>query len=126
MQAVVSGWGTLSTGGSTPTVLHEVTINTMSNSQVRNTIMHTNLEHLPILLQCTGSSTDYSGSDITARMLCASAQGKDACQGDSGGDYGGGWQKVLVMTFVFRTSCDHGGRWILHCDRCGVVGVRVC
>ena len=37
-------------------------------------------------LQCTGSSTDYSGSDITARMLCASASGKDACQGDSGGD----------------------------------------
>ena len=87
MQAVVSGWGTLSTGGSTPTVLHEVTINTMSNSQVRNTIMHTNLEHHPTLLQCTGSSTDYSGSDITARMLCASASGKDACQGDSGGDW---------------------------------------
>ena len=33
-QAVVSGWGTLSSGGSTPTVLHEVTINTMSNAQV--------------------------------------------------------------------------------------------
>ena len=33
-QAVVSGWGTLSSGGSTPTVLHEVTLNTMSNAQV--------------------------------------------------------------------------------------------
>ena len=38
------------------------------------------------LLQCTDSSTDYYSSDITGRMLCASAQGKDACQGDSGGD----------------------------------------
>merc|ERR1719341_3181170 len=66
-QAVVSGWGTLSTGGSTPTVLHEVTINTMSNAQ------------------CTGSSTSYSSNDITSRMICASASGKDACQGDSGG-----------------------------------------
>merc|ERR1719341_2685408 len=66
-QAVVSGWGTLSTGGSTPTVLHEVTINTMSNAQ------------------CTGSTTAYSSNDITSRMICASASGKDACQGDSGG-----------------------------------------
>jgi len=65
--AVVSGWGTLSSGGSTPTVLHEVTVNTMSNAQ------------------CTGSTTDYSSRDITARMMCASAPGKDACQGDSGG-----------------------------------------
>merc|ERR1712002_1204490 len=66
-ESVVSGWGTLSTGGSTPNVLHEVTVNTMSNSQ------------------CRGSSTDYSSSDITDRMLRAGAGGKDACQGDSGG-----------------------------------------
>ena len=33
-QAVVSGWGTLSTGGSTPSVLHEATLNTMSNLRV--------------------------------------------------------------------------------------------
>jgi len=65
--AVVSGWGTLSTGGSTPDVLHEVTVNTMSNSQ------------------CMDSSTDYNSGDITDNMLCASASGKDACQGDSGG-----------------------------------------
>jgi len=87
-QAVVSGWGTLSTGGSTPTVLHEVTINTMSNSQ------------------CTGSSTDYSSSDITARMLCASASGKDACQGDSGGplvtqEAGGYYTVIGVVSWGF-------------------------
>ena len=33
-ESVVSGWGTLNSGGSTPDVLHEVTVNTMSNSQV--------------------------------------------------------------------------------------------
>merc|ERR1712123_56828 len=66
-QAIVSGWGTLSSGGRTPTVLHEVTLNTMTNAK------------------CTGSSTSYSSRDITDRMLCASASGKDACQGDSGG-----------------------------------------
>ena len=33
-QAVVSGWGTLSAGGSTPYVLHEATLNTMSNLRV--------------------------------------------------------------------------------------------
>jgi len=87
-QAVVSGWGTLSSGGSTPTVLHEVTINTMSNSQ------------------CTGSTTDYSSSDITARMLCASASGKDACQGDSGGplvtqETGGYYTIIGVVSWGF-------------------------
>merc|ERR1712179_257618 len=51
-ESVVSGWGTLNSGGSTPDVLHDVTVNTMSNSQ------------------CTGSSTDYSSADITDRMIC--------------------------------------------------------
>jgi len=67
VEAVVSGWGTLSSGGGTPSILQEVTVSTMSNAQ------------------CTGSGTDYGSSDITSQMLCASASGKDACQGDSGG-----------------------------------------
>jgi len=66
-EAVVSGWGTLSSGGSQPTILHEVTLQTMTNAQ------------------CTGSSTVYSSGSITNQMLCASATGKDSCQGDSGG-----------------------------------------
>jgi len=66
-QAVVSGWGTLRSGGSSPNVLHEVTIQTMTNSQ------------------CGGRTTVYSSSQITDRMICASASGKDSCQGDSGG-----------------------------------------
>jgi len=67
-RAVVSGWGTLGSWGlSTPNELMEVTVNTMTNSQ------------------STSSSTAFSSSDITARMLCAAAPGKDSCQGDSGG-----------------------------------------
>jgi len=65
--ATVSGWGTLSQGGSSPNVLMEVDVQTMSNSA------------------CTSTSTAYSASDITSSMLCASNPGKDSCQGDSGG-----------------------------------------
>lgn len=64
--AVVSGWGTLSSGGSTASIPREVTVRTMTNS-------------------ACSSGTAYSSSDITGRMLCASNPGKDACQGDSGG-----------------------------------------
>jgi trypsin len=64
--SIVSGWGTLRSGGSQPDILQEVTVTSMSNSQ------------------CT-SGTAYSSGDITARMMCASASGKDSCQGDSGG-----------------------------------------
>lgn len=64
--AVVSGWGTTSSGGSTSSILREVTVRTMSNSQ------------------CT-RNTAYGSGDITSRMLCASNPGKDSCQGDSGG-----------------------------------------
>jgi len=64
---VVSGWGTLSSGGSSPDVLREVTLQSMSNSQ------------------CSRRPNIYSSSQITSRMICASASGKDSCQGDSGG-----------------------------------------
>merc|ERR1712168_274796 len=66
LDAVVSGWGTTSSGGSTSSILREVTVRTMSNSQ------------------CT-RNTAYGSGDITSRMLCASNPGKDSCQGDSGG-----------------------------------------
>jgi len=66
-EAVISGWGTLSSGGFSPSSLYEVTVNTMSNAQ------------------CTASNTDYTTNHITSAMLCAGARGKDSCQGDSGG-----------------------------------------
>jgi len=61
----VSGWGALSEGGGSPTVLHSVDVPGMSNSQCRN----------------------YYPGSITDAMLCAGQQsgGVDSCQGDSGG-----------------------------------------
>jgi len=87
-QAVVSGWGTLSSGGSVPNVLHEVAVSTMSNTK------------------CRGGSTDYNSADITSRMICAGAGGKDACQGDSGGplvtkESGGYYTVIGVVSWGF-------------------------
>ena len=65
-QAVASGWGTLSSGGSQSNTLQEVGLTTMSNSD------------------CI-SQTGYAWWQITNNMICAGREGKDACQGDSGG-----------------------------------------
>jgi len=66
--ATVSGWGTLSSGGSTTNKLREVDVKVLSNSDCKN-------------------NYDYPSSWITSQMLCANVNGggKDACQGDSGG-----------------------------------------
>ena len=63
----VSGWGALSEGGRSPTVLHSVDVPGMSNSECQN----------------------YYPGDITDAMLCAGQQsgGVDSCQGDSGGRF---------------------------------------
>merc|ERR1712024_380179 len=62
-EAIVSGWGTLSSGGNQPTVLHDVTVTVQANSDCN----------------------DAYGNSITSNMICAAAPGKDSCQGDSGG-----------------------------------------
>jgi len=61
----VSGWGALSQGGGSPTVLHSVQKPGLSNSRCNNL---------------------YNGQ-ITSQMLCAGrvSGGIDSCQGDSGG-----------------------------------------
>ena len=61
----VSGWGALSEGGGSPSVLHKVDVPGMTNSRC---------------------NSYYSG--ITNSMLCAgqASGGIDSCQGDSGGD----------------------------------------
>jgi len=80
----ITGWGTLSSGGSTPTILQEAEVTVISNSECM-------------------SNYGYSTGEITESMLCAngrSASGgiTDACQGDSGGP--------LV--------CAEGGSWVIH------------
>ena len=62
----VSGWGRLTEGGSSPTVLHSVNVPGITNTK------------------CIQSYPMYT---ITSAMLCAGyASGElDACQGDSGG-----------------------------------------
>merc|ERR1719438_246538 len=62
--ATVTGWGTLSSGGSQPDKLQEVDVNVIANSQ------------------CAGN---YGSNSITSAMVCAADTGKDSCQGDSGG-----------------------------------------
>lgn len=69
-KCVISGWGTLSSGGSSPTILQEAEVTVLSNQECRN--------------------TGYSSRQITDDMLCAqgrnsAGQVTDACQGDSGG-----------------------------------------
>lgn len=62
----VTGWGTLSSGGSTPDILQTVDVPLVSNAD---------------------ASSDY-GQTITADQLAAGVRGvggKDSCQGDSGG-----------------------------------------
>ncbi|KAG8227072.1 hypothetical protein J437_LFUL007409 [Ladona fulva] len=58
----VSGWGTLSEGGSLPEQLQHVIVHTVNADECANAY-----------------------GRITDRMLCAADPGKDSCQGDSGG-----------------------------------------
>ncbi|XP_063704920.1 trypsin 5G1-like [Culicoides brevitarsis] len=60
---VVSGWGALSSGGSSPTNLYEVGVPAVNQKVCENAY----------------------GSDISENMICAGIGGRDSCQGDSGG-----------------------------------------
>lgn len=60
----VMGWGTTSSGGPSSSVLLEVEVDVVSNSD------------------CDMS---YGFGQITDNMFCAARSGKDSCQGDSGG-----------------------------------------
>jgi len=61
--ATVSGWGTLKSQGSQPTVLMEVDVTVTTNEVCKNVY----------------------GSGISGVNICAMDAGKDSCQGDSGG-----------------------------------------
>ncbi|KAJ9595090.1 hypothetical protein L9F63_013616 [Diploptera punctata] len=91
--AVVSGWGTTSEGGSASTTLRQVTVPVVSDSS------------------CSSSYAAYGG--ITARMICAgyTSGGRDACQGDSGGPLVANGRLIGVVS------------WGVGCARAGFPGV---
>ncbi|XP_055797606.1 transmembrane protease serine 9-like [Salvelinus fontinalis] len=80
----VTGWGTLSSGGSVPQILQEVDVPVVGNRQC---------------------NCNYGVGSITDNMICAglSAGGKDSCQGDSGGPLvskqGTRWIQSGVVSF---------------------------
>ena len=64
VEAVVTGWGRLRSGGSQPDILRKVTVRTQSTDHCRG---------------------QYGPNKISQTMICAAAPGKDSCRGDSGG-----------------------------------------
>lgn len=67
---MITGWGTLSSGGSQPNIMQEGAVKVISNADCVNNFQ-------------------YTSSDIDSSMLCAQGSKNgaiiDACQGDSGG-----------------------------------------
>ncbi len=67
--AIISGWGTLTSGGSVPAVLQKATVQVLAEPGA------------------TGNCASYGAGFIPSTMLCAGVVGggTDTCQGDSGG-----------------------------------------
>jgi len=86
--ATVSGWGTLTSGGNQPTVLHEVDVTVQTNA---------------VCQQAYGSS-------ITDVNICAADSGKDSCQGDSGGpmviEENGRYAVIGVVSWGYGCAFD--------------------
>merc|ERR1712106_380561 len=89
-QAVVSGWGTTSSGGATSDVLKETSQMILANTAA----------------ECIqGAGGPGSTAAVPPTKLCAYKQGTDSCQGDSGGPLvvmeGGRWTVVGVVSYGF-------------------------
>jgi len=89
-QAVVSGWGTTSSGGATSDVLKETSQTILANTAA----------------ECVqGAGGPGSTAAVPPTKLCAYKQGTDSCQGDSGGPLvvmeGGRWTVVGVVSYGF-------------------------
>merc|ERR1711971_308516 len=89
-QAVVSGWGTTSSGGATSDVLKETSQTILANTAA----------------ECVqGAGGPGSTAVVPGTKLCAYKQGTDSCQGDSGGPLvvmeGGRWTVVGVISYGF-------------------------
>jgi trypsin len=57
---IVAGWGALTEGGGSPSVLYKVTVPMVTTSSCKNS---------------------YGSSEILTGMICAGTGGKDSCQG---------------------------------------------
>merc|ERR1712088_754270 len=90
--ATATGWGTLSSGGSRPSILQEVDLTVLTNGE------------------CTRAPNIYSSGQISNNMICASGPGKDSCQGDSGGPlvvHSGSFDLVGVVSWGY--GCAQSG-----------------
>jgi len=88
--AVVTGWGTTSSGGQSSDTLREVSVKVWSNTACQN--------------------GNY-GSAIKDTMLCAGSTNKDSCQGDSGGplvfeDGGGNYDLIGVVSWGYGCGAN--------------------
>ena len=110
LKAVVSGWGTQSSGGSQANILQEVTVNTMTNGQ------------------CTSSPMKYTSHYIRDNMLCAGGETLRLLRDVMN-------VKVHFMSCVIRrrrqgllprrqrrSPCDQGELRGVHCHRRGQLG----
>merc|ERR1712079_711472 len=84
-----SGWGTLSSGGSSTNDLQYVRVPAITNDQC---------------------NSDYGAGSITDAMICAGypgVGGKDACQGDSGGPFvcNDGGKAVIAGVVSWGNGC---------------------
>merc|ERR1711990_511539 len=89
-QALVSGWGTTSSGGATSDVLKETSQTILANTAA----------------ECVqGAGGPGSTAVVPGTKLCAYKEGTDSCQGDSGGPLvvmeDGRWTVVGVVSYGF-------------------------
>ncbi|KAJ4985316.1 trypsin A chain (extracellular trypsin protease) [Stagonosporopsis vannaccii] len=87
----VAGWGTTSSGGTSPTALRKVDVPVVSRATCRQ---------------------NYSVSEITDNMFCAglSAGGRDSCQGDSGGPIINTSTRQLIGLVSWGEGCAAPGK----------------
>ncbi|GAA5530669.1 DUF1986 domain-containing protein [Herpetosiphon gulosus] len=85
VMSTVTGWGALTEGGSSPSVLYKVQV--------------------PVVSTATCNASNAYNGQITGNMVCAgyAAGGKDSCQGDSGGPFvaqsSGSWKLSGVVSW---------------------------
>ncbi|XP_068121228.1 chymotrypsin-like elastase family member 1 [Hyperolius riggenbachi] len=87
----ISGWGRLSTGGSSPSILQQAP--------------------LPVVAHSTCSTRSFWGTTVKTTMVCAGGNGTQAgCDGDSGGPLNclvnGAYQVHGIASFVSSLGCN--------------------